>query len=356
MNKNILKSVAAVGLAAGILSSCSKSTPTLNVSVPMASFTYNMLRPTSDTTAENLELINTSTNAMTGYWSVTDDEGNTIGTYTGDTVKLAIVFAGTYNVKMAAAGPGGLSDTIQQTVTIDKDNTYAAGATTLLGVLTGAALGKTQRTWMADRVVNSVIVAPGPANNGEGFTTALNQINGTGGGVWWAFGPGEIDPKTGRNGYFDDQYTFTFGKTGQLIYDDNKTVYLDQGGSGWTKALPSPWNSYLGTTSSTDLYNLVPALKPWGSGTFSYALASAPVGAMKLGQITVKGVGAHFGLPDKTNAGELVTPTVSSITYDVLQLQTGLKDSDGTIYDEITVGLTYDSAGDVWTFMFRSNR
>lgn len=374
MNKNIFKpvivGVLGVSLLSFLVSSCTKKTPTLNAPVPTASFTYNMLTP-SDAAAQNLELVNTSTNSMTGYWSVTDDGGNTVGTYTGDTVKLAVVFAGTYNVKMAAGGPGGLSDTIKQTVTIANNNPYAVGPTTLLGVLTGAALGKSQRTWIPERVVNSVIVW-------DNYSDCLGQING-GGGAWWAFGAAEIAPRTGRDGYLDDQYTFTFAKTGQFIYNDNNTVYLDNSGSGWTTALPSPWNGYLGTFASTRdssilsssqvigstntpvsittaVYNVVPALKPWGSGTFGYTLASAPAGAMKLGTVTVNGLGAHIGLPDKAASGDETTAvTVTSNTYDVLKVTTGLKDATtGATYDEIVLGLQ-ESWG-VWTYMFRSDR
>lgn len=355
MNKNIIISLIAGILAVGALSSCSKDNATLKTSVPTASFTYNMLTPTSDSTAQNLELINTSTNSMTAYWAITDDEGNAIGSSIGDSVKLAIIFAGTYTVKMSAAGPGGVSDTIQQTITIDKDNPFAVGPTTLLGILTGAGLGNSQRTWMAERVINSVIVW-------DNYTDCLNQING-GTGAWWSFGSGEIDPKTGRNGYLDDQYTFTFSKVGQFIYNDSNTVFLDAGGSAWTAALPAPWNTALGsyastnptTSSPTAIYNLVPALKPWGSGNFTYTIVSAPGGAKGLGQITVNGIGAHIGMPDKANTSQETIPTASSITYDVLKINTGLKDaSTGTTYDELILGVS--EPGLVWTFMFRSNR
>lgn len=435
MKQNIIKSAVFVGLAVGILSSCTKSEPSLNATVPTASFTYNLLTPTSDTTAQNLELINTSQNGMVAYWSVPG-----IGTFKGDTIKLAIQHAGTYTVKLAAGGPGGLSDTTSQDITIDKDNPYTvkagfkyqiltptsfanaqnlelistsryeqsaswsvtdkdgnsmgiydgdtakvtlASAGTysvrltatgyggltdtltqmvtitqdnpygndpngIFGILNGLGLGLTQRTWVAERVINSVIVW-------DNYTDCLNQIAG-GGGAWWAFGAGEIATDgTGRDGYLDDQYTFTAGTTGQLIYDDNKTVYLDQGGSTWTKALPAPWNDSLGTVSSTTLYNTVPALKPWGSGTFSYTITTAPTGAMHLGTITLKGTGAHFGLPDKANSGDQTVPTATSVTYDVLKINPGLTDAGtGATYDEMIIGL--QESGLVWTFMFRSNR
>lgn len=331
--------VAALAAASLVFSSCQKKDPILGA-LPSPSFTSVALTPASGA-ASNIQLINTTPDHGIAFWTIPG-----LGSFKGDTVNVAFVFAGTYPVQLVVAGHGGI-DSVTQSVTVDKDNPYAADSTTILGVLTGAGFGgQQQRTWTAERVVNSVIVW-------DNYADCLGQIAG-GGGAWWAFGAGEIDPKTGRNGYLDDQYTFTFGKTGQLIYDDNNTVYLDGGSSSWTGALPAPWNSYSGTTSSTDLYNLVPALKPWGSGSFTYTTAASG-GAMGLGTITVKGTGAHVGLPDKTNGGDETTPTASSVTYDVLKINTGLTDiNTGAIYDEVILGVAEPNL--VWTFMFRSDR
>jgi len=338
-------------LIAGCLlfSACSKdNTGSLEAVVPTPSFTSAALTP-SEADPNNLELISTSTHAMTASWVVLDDEGQSVGSFEGDTVRLAVSFAGSYKVKMAASGPGGLSDTIEQAVTVDKDNIYAAGPNTLLGVLTGAALGKTSRTWKADRVVNTVIVW-------DTYAHCLEQING-GGGAWWAFGPGEIATDgSGRDGYFDDSYTFNFAKAGKMTYDDNNTVYLDNGGSAWTGALPAPWNTTQATVSSTTLYNAVPALKPWGSGVFGYSIAAAPAGDMKQGTITITGKGGHFGLQDKVNGAEEVTPTVSSVKYDVLEMKTDQVDAAGKHYDLLVIGVHYDAGGNVFTFMLRSDR
>lgn len=351
--RNIIKYTGQLGCAfiAGCLlfSACSKEdSGSLEVTVPTASFTSGSLTP-SEANPSNVELINTSSQAMTAYWSVLDDAGNSVGTFTGDTVRLALTFAGTYTVKMAAGGPGGLSDTIQQAVTVDKDNVFAVGPTTLLGILTGAALGKTSRTWKADRVVSTVIVW-------DTYDNCLGQING-GAGAWWAFGPGEIATDgSGRDGYFDDTYTFNFAKVGKMVYDDHNTVYLDNGGSGWTKALPTPWNTTQATVSSTTLYDAVPALKPWGSGTFGYTIAAAPAGELKQGTITITGKGGHFGLQDKINNAEEVTPTANAVTYDVLEMKTDQVDASGKHYDMLAIGVHYDADGNVFTFMMRSDR
>ena len=349
MKKNSILSVISGFLTVSLLSlgfsSCSDNDASLNAPVPTASFTYNVLTPTSYAAPQNLELINTGSNGMLAYWNIPG-----IGNFQGDDVKVTIAFAGNYTVNLNVGGPGGLSDTIKQIVTIDKDNPYAIDPNGITGILTGAGLGLSQRTWIANPVLNSCVVA-------EDYASAMSQVNGTG-GAWWGYGAGDIDPNTGRTGYLDDTYTFTFGQVGAFAYNDNNTVYLDAGRSGWTSALPAPWNTFGGNTSSTDLYNLVPALKPWGSGNFTYSIAAAPAGVNSLGQITVTGIGAHFGLQDKTNAGELTDPTgVSAITYDVLKIDADQTDaSTGKHYDAIVIGLTYNTAGNVWTFWFRSDR
>jgi len=340
---SVISGVLTVFLVSLLISSCTQSEPTLNAPVPTASFIYNVLTPTGYASPQNLELINTSTNAMGAYWFIPG-----IGNFTGDTVKATAMFAGTYEVKMLAGGPGGLSDTVRQTVTIPDDNPYAVDPNGIMAILTGASIGNTQRTWVASRVINSVIVW-------DTYDHCLGQIDG-GSGAWWAYGQAEITPGTGRDGYFDDSYTFALGQNSQFIYNDNNTVYLDNGGSPWTKALPPPWNTTLNTVSSSDVYNAAPALKPWGSGNFTYTIAPAPAGDKQLGTITVNGAGAHFGVQDKANGMEQVTPTATSVKYDILRISTGLKDSStGATYDQIIVGLHYDAGGDVWTFMFRSN-
>ncbi|ANI89231.1 hypothetical protein A9P82_07960 [Arachidicoccus ginsenosidimutans] len=349
--KNIIKSVIAGGLAIGALNSCSKSEPTLNTSAPAASFTYNMLTPTSDSAAQNLELINTSTNSMTGYWNVTDNEGKSIGTYTGDTVKLAIVFAGTYNVKMAAAGPGGLSDTVQQTVTIDKDNPFAVGPTTLLGILTGSGIGKTQRAWVPTRVTATVTLF-------DSYADVLSAMDAGGGGAWYYFGQyGELATDgTGRDAYFDDTTTFVFNKAGNLAYNDGNTIYVDGNGSPWTRALNPALGA--GNYNSATFAANYPADKAWTSGNFTYTVAPAPAGAMGLGTVTVNGIGAHLGLPDKSNTVEQVTPTLPSVTYDVLRVSLNQTDAGGT-YDEIIFGVDVadvGATGNWWGFKYKSYR
>jgi hypothetical protein len=454
MNKNIFKSVISgvlvVSFMSILLGSCSKgTTPTLNAPVPTASFTYNMLTPTSVSTAQNLELINTSQNGMVANWSVTNSLGGIIGTYKGDTIRLVLAHAGIYTVTMASSGPGGLSDSISQQVTLAQDNPYAvlanftykiltptdvvnnqnlelintskngdssiswsivgvgsftgdtvkvgipfAGTYTvnltakgyggmtdvatqtitiandnpyaedisITGVLTGSAIQKTKRSWFPIRVIAGVLLW-------DNYNDVLAGIDAGGGSAWYYFGQyGETATNgTGRDAYFDD--TSTFDQSGNFIYNDNNTIYVDGTGSGWTKALnpqlaagnynstaagPYKVNS-TGEFSTPIISTTYPQVAPWGSGNFSYTIAPAPAGAMNLGTVTVTGVGAHIGLCDKSNTIEQVTPTLPSVTYDILRISTNLTDAGGT-YDEIIFGVAVNNIGNWWGFRYKSYR
>ena len=77
---------------------------------------------------------------------------------------------------------------------------------------------------------------------------------------------------------------------------------------------------------------------------------------MGLGTITVNGVGSHLGLPDKSNTIEQVTPTISSVTYDVLKMSLNQTDAGGT-YDEIVFGLfVANTTNNYWAFRYKSYR
>ena len=327
------------------LSSCIEKEPSLGA-IPAPSFKTVALTPTSDLTAANVELINTTQSPSIAYWNI---EG--LGTFKGDTVQVAFIFAGDYPVQLTVVGQGG-TGTITQTVNVPNDNPYAVGPTTILGILTGAALGDTQRTWMPNRVTAGVALY-------DSYADVLSAMDAGGGSAWYYFGQyGELATDgTGRDAYFDDKYTFGFGVVGTFDFNDNSTVYLDGGSSPWTKALQgslngSPYNAYSGNVASAPVYAANPANQPWASGKFTYNIAPAPAGAMKLGQIIVNGVGAHFGLQDKSNTNEQVTPTSTSLTYDVLRITTALTDAGGT-YDLIIVGLM-DNGNNYWGFQFKS--
>jgi hypothetical protein len=110
-----------------------------------------------------------------------------------------------------------------------------------------------------------------------------------------------------------------------------------------------------GNYASNVFFGTYPQDKAWGSGNFTYTFTTSG-GAMGLGTITVKGAGAHIGLPDKTNTIEQVTPTITSVTYDILRISTNLTDAGGT-YDEIIFGLFVSGTGNnYWGFRYKSYR
>lgn len=346
MNKKIFIPIIALAAVGLLFSSCQKKVSGLGA-LPKPSFTSVALTP-SASSAQNMELINTTSTSGIAYWNIPG-----VGTFTGDTVQATFIFSGDYPVTLMVAGRGGI-DSATQTINIAEDNPYAVGPTTLLGILTGAALGNTERTWIPNRVTAGVVLH-------DSYENVLFDMDAGGGGAWYYFGQyGELSTDgTGRDAYFDDKYTFTFGKVGGFNFDDNGTVYLDGGSSPWTRALQgsfngTPYSSFSGNVASAPVFAANPAMKPWASGSFTYNIATAPAGAMSLGQITVNGVGAHFGLQDKSNTNEQVTPTATSLTYEVLRLTTNLTDAGGT-YDLIIVGLM-DNGNNYWGFQFKSYR
>jgi len=344
MNKKITITAGYLALVVsimGLLSSCMGKEPSLGA-LPVPSFTSVTLTPTNNAPA-NLQLINTTPPPSIAFWYIPD-----LGLrLQGDTANVTFVYAGDYPVQLIVTGQGGL-DSCTQVVNVPESNPYAINSNSIFGLLSGAGIGLSQRVWIPERVINSVVVW-------DSYADCLDQIDNQS-GAWWAFGPGEIATDgTGRDGYLDDKYTFTLDKVGKFIFDDNNTVFLDGGGSGWTAALPDPWNSYTGTTSSTDLFNLVPALKPWASGSFTYAITNVPTGAMFRGTVTVNGLGAHIGLPDKSNGSADIVPTATSIKYDILRINQNLTDAKtGATYDEIILGVN-DSVH-YWSFMLRSDQ
>ena len=355
MKKQFSKIAAIIGLATcsmSLMVSCTSNEPTLG-KTPTPSFTFQEIKPASDSLPQNILLINTSSPKGIAYWNIKG-----AGKFTGDTVRTTVVFKGTYEVDLLIAGQGGV-DSLKQNIVVAKDNPLAISPTSLLNIMTNAT-GTGSKLWYAARAIGACVVGPDIATN-------LNAIAKGGSGWWWGFGPGEIATDgSGRDGYLDDSYTFFFGPDFKFTYDDKGTCFLDGGGSGWTGALVgntvtasftkpigTPYKQALGNYMTADVYGANPALKPWGPGTYSYTLVPG-AGAKGLGQITVNGIGAHFGLQDKTPSGDLLTPTATSITYDVQKIDLNQTDiTTGKTYDQIIIGT--NNNGVVWSFIFRSN-
>ncbi len=350
MKKQFSKIAAFLGILTGsvaLMLSCTANEPTLG-KIPTPSFSFKETTPISDSLPQNILLVNTTSPKGIAYWNIKG-----VGTFKGDTVKATTVFKGTYEVDLVVAAQGGVTDTLKQNIVINNDNPLAISPKSLLNVLTNA-IGTKSKVWYAPRILYTCVVGPDIATNLAAIAA--------GGGAWWGFGPGEIDPTTGRNGYLDDAYTFYFGKDFKYVYDDKGTTFLDGGGSGWTKALTgstvsasagsspigTPYKNAVGNYPTSEVYGANPALVKWGPGTFTYSIAPPPAGAMGLGQITVNGVGAHLAMQDKTPGGDLLTPTASSITYDILKMDLNVT-SGGKTYDQLIIGFG------IWAFVLRSD-
>lgn len=352
MNKNKSIRIIAIAVVAAMVSiafdSCDKSTES---PLPIASFTNTVLTPTSSE-PHNLQLINTTeTKCRFATWDISG-----LGLFMGDTMLITIPSAGSYDVKLTVVTHQGDADATMQTVNILEDNPYAGTRTNILGVISGYGLGDgtTSRTWIAQRIINTVI-------RGQDYDYCLNMIN-TGGwdsndwcgapwcGSWWAFRESDIDPVNGRNGYFDDEYTFT--TDGDFAYDDNNTVFLDGCNSdwqNWNNLIPCDIGTYPSTDGSGAIYQKDTRLLPWGSGDFTYSV-QLNSGAKGLGTLTVKGVGAHMGLMDKANNGTISFPE-ESVSYDVLRIETDIVDSaTGKRCDRLILGIN-DWNG-LWAFTF----
>jgi len=254
--------------------------------------------------ANNLVLVNKTDVPSIAYWKV-----STGASLQGDSAKLGLVFAGTYTVKMIVTAQGGI-DSVTKTITIASSDPTAC-VNTPLGFLAGC----TQKTW-------KLLPEAGAYKVGEG----------AGNGNWWSSGAGDV---AGRSCEFNDEYTFSFNAVGTFTYDNKGDFYAD-GSLG---------NN---TSGCEPTANYTAAQKPWGSGTFTYSFTPG-AGVKGLGQITVKGLGAHIGLQKVYNGGENASgPQSSAITYDVLEMS-----ANPAGYSVLRVGVNIGGAG-WWTFALRS--
>jgi hypothetical protein len=262
-------------------------------------------------------LANKSSVASMPYWA-SSDLNLGFSDLKGDSIKLNFIFPGTYNVKMLVAGAGGI-DTITKAVTTTQPDPNACAQTTPLGFLASC----TSKVWKMNPAAGSI---------------KCGQF--AGGGEWWSSGTAEV---TSRPCFFNDTWTFTFNKVGDLAYDDKGDFYSD----GYGGVTPS--NSCQASTQYTT------AQKAWGTGNFKYAVI-AGAGVKGLGQIKLIGLGAHFGVPKSVNGNEMPTgPTATSVTYDIWSM-THVSDASGT-YDLLMVTLHYGNWSATegwWTFTLRS--
>lgn len=287
-----------------IFQACKKEGENLTLSaVPVANFEV-----AQGENANNLILVNKSNVPSIPYWDIDGTEK-----YNGDSVRVNFPFAGNYEITMTPAGQGGLGTAVTKTITIAQNDPEACVSTKARGFIAGC----TQKVWKLNPAAETYKV-------GDGVDK----------GNWWSSSAGDVP---GRSCEFNDTYTFVFNKAGTFTYDNKGDFYAD---------------GYLGSGSfgCEPNSNLNTAQEPWSRSNFTYFVSNTG-GVKGLGQLTVKGVGAHIGLQKVHNGAETPTgPTWSSITYDIIDM---VPNGGGTGHDLLKLGVAIASPG-WWTFTLRS--
>jgi len=268
---------------------------------PKASFTVT---PVTGQVNKYL-LTSTSQNSFRWDW----DKG--AGSYTQgkevDTVYF--VFSGNYTVRLFVFGQSGIDSSSQVINVAASDPTACVG--TQLGFITSC----TSKKWKLDPDIGAYKVGPNPND-----------------GSWWQNGLGDVPA---RSCEFNDEYVFSFNANTTFAYDNKGDFYAD---------------GYLGnnTFGCEPSGNYTAVQRPWGSGTFTYSFTKN-AGVAGLGQLTVRGLGAHIGLQKVQNGGEFPGgPPATAITYDVLA-ETHVTAGN---YDLLTLGVNFGPGW--WTFRLRS--
>ncbi len=295
----LLLTVAVVSL----LQSCKKETYSL-AALPTPDFE---ILPGAD--ANTVMLVNKTSSPSMSYWTVSTGQK-----LSGDSATIKFIFAGTYNITLLAAAQGGLVS-VTKPVTIAASDPTACNPANPLGFIASC----TQKTWKLNPAGGAYMVGPGPGN-----------------GSWWSSVAGDV---TARACEFNDEYTFHFNATGTFEYDNKGDYFSD----GYIGTSPDP-----GACKPNS--SLTPAHQPWGSGSFNFSVVGG-AGVNGLGQLTVRGVGAHIGLQKVHNGGETTSgPVSNAITYDILEMQSNV---GGNGYDILKLGVHIGGDG-WWTFTLRS--
>ena len=263
--------------------------------------------------ANHVILVNHTSTPSIPYWTIVSATPPfNPQKFQGDSAKMDIIFAGTYNVTLLVAGNGGL-DSVTKSVTISQNDPSACQNSTQ-----GFIAGCTQKVWQLDPIDYAEEVGP-TENDGSWFHTLATDVS----------GPRGCD--------FNDQYIFSFNAAGTFQFDNKGDFYAD---------------SYIANSNNdceTD-DKLSGSQIAWGSGTFTYQVSSTG-GSAGLGQLTVVGVGAHIGFPKVQGGGlndNTTGPSVGSIAYDILSMT---HNSAGN-YDVLVLGVKTSYGG--WTYTLRS--
>ncbi|NNF36719.1 MAG: PKD domain-containing protein [Saprospiraceae bacterium] len=264
--------------------------PNPMVDAPIASFQFtvdanNFLQVTFS---------NFSQNASTYSWNFGD--GNTS---TEKDPVYTYAAAGSYTVTLTATNSAGDDNMKSETVTL----TDPMAAQTALD-------GGSSKTWYLLREGVALGIGPG-ANNNE----------------WWSFGG--ATPLGDRPCILDDN--FTFHRDGTFEFNSNGTIFIDSNGNGGWHESEDCWDETDG-----DVWGDNPDRAAFASGgdyTFDFDNTA--------GTLTINGLGAYIGLPNKTAGGDNPDP-IDVKTYSVFNLV------EGDVADSLGVSLVGD--GFAWNF------
>ena len=306
MLKSIFKGTALTAIAAAaLIYGCKKDDKGSLGTKPTAAF-----KVVGGGDSNSVQAINTTSTPSISYWEVQ----GTKGIIKGDTANVRFSFAGTYSLTLIANGAGGI-DSITQQVTINQNDPKACDGT-LLGFLTSCG----SQNWKLAPIASAEGVGPAMGNT-----------------TWW--GNGAAEPTGDRVCDWDDVWTFDFNASMTMEYNNNGTFYSN-GAEG---------NLGIGGASVCDVNSDLPANQAaWASGNFNYSISNG-TGVNSLGQITLIGTGAHIGLPEEANNTTISSASVSSVTYDVVSMTSGVLDASNVAHNQLVLGILV-GGGVYWTW------
>jgi len=220
-------------------------------------------------------------------------------TENGNEIEVVYPKAGEYTITLDLVTDGGVGSG-SQTITVTEDLPIACETNVLFEFLSNCD----SRAW---RLVPE-----------EGAYWVGNASE-----TWWQNPPEEVEV---RPCAWNDEW----------IFDVDGTVVYDTKGDVWAE-------DYFGFNfECVEEGILSDEIRPWGSGTHSYA-----VNADGDANFTLFGLGAFMGLPKATNGSEVTFP-VSANTYTVTSMET----QADRLFLEVEIGIGGDGK---WRFRFESD-